>query len=272
MRIKLSLRAHDSGIVIPYNYQYYLSSALYRILSRSSNTYSEFLHQKGYLGPDGRLRKLFTFSKLFFNKRISKNRFGYKCDSGCEIWLFVSSPMLHDFVQHFVTGLFEDQVIRIDKTLLNVYQVESVAGPEFFDEMKFICLSPVVIKSVILTSTGKKIYYYRPLDDGLSEAVRLSAINKYRTVNNQYPENENLEFIVDKNYIKKRGGQEHVAKLVTVKERTREETKIKGFEVPFTLRGSIELIKNIYECGIGDQCSMGFGCVEVVKNSNKRGG
>jgi len=272
MRIKLSLRVNTPATVIPYNYQHYLSSALYGILSRSSGVYSEFLHQKGYLGPDGRLRKLFTFSKLFFNRRISKNRFGYKCEQGCEIWMFVSSPMLHDFVRHFVTGLFEDQIIRIDKVLLNVYQVESMADPDFSEEMKFICLSPVVLKSVVLTSTGKKTYYYRPLDENLSQAVRASAINKYRTVHNKNPDSDELEFIVDKNYIKRRGGQEHVAKLVTVKKGTKEETKIKGFEVPFTLKGSVELIKNIYDCGIGDQCSLGFGCVNVVENSNKRGG
>ncbi|MFQ6116059.1 MAG: CRISPR-associated endoribonuclease Cas6, partial [bacterium] len=64
MRIKLSLRPKGKTTQIPINYQYPLSAAIYKILQQASPAYAEFLHDKGYPAPSGRLMKLFTFSRL----------------------------------------------------------------------------------------------------------------------------------------------------------------------------------------------------------------
>lgn len=38
----------SSSIVIPVNYQYPLSSAIYSIISKGDATYADFLHENGY--------------------------------------------------------------------------------------------------------------------------------------------------------------------------------------------------------------------------------
>lgn len=60
MRLKLTLFAVKS-YMMPCNYHYPLSAAIYKILSQPSPDYSAFLHDRGYTGPDGKPCKLFTF-------------------------------------------------------------------------------------------------------------------------------------------------------------------------------------------------------------------
>jgi len=54
--------------------------------------------------------------------------------------------------------------------------------------------------------------------------------------------------------------------LVKVKEGRPDQTNVKGFLAPFTLSGSVELMRTAWEAGLGDKCSMGFGCVGVVES------
>jgi CRISPR-associated endoribonuclease Cas6 len=107
-------------------------------------------------------------------------------------------------------------------------------------------------------------YYYRANDPELSEAVRQNLLSKYEIIDGSPAPDDYLQFTIDADYLSRRGGVEKVSKLVTIKEGTREETRIKGFECPFTLRGNPELMAMAWECGVGDHNSMGCGMVEEV--------
>ena len=135
MRLKLTLRSAGHVTYLPFNYQYPLSSAIYKILTASSPEYSDFLHQRGYLGTDGKARKLFTFSRLHIFPHKKPTRNSLIIAPNAALTLFVSSPMIQDFVQHLVVGLFQDQKIEI-KTLKSkvsffVESVETCAPPNF---------------------------------------------------------------------------------------------------------------------------------------------
>ncbi len=65
MRFKLFLASQTAGAIIPINYQYPLSAAIYRILAKVDADYATFLHEKGYVVGEGLKHfKLFTFSDL----------------------------------------------------------------------------------------------------------------------------------------------------------------------------------------------------------------
>ena len=103
---------------MPINYQYPLSAALYKILSSGSAEYSQWLHEKGYLSPKGKPTKLFVFSKLFIpqkDRKPEKNILKIFNHTKCQ--LFISSPMLEDFIQNFVVGLFSAQIIEIGNNI-----------------------------------------------------------------------------------------------------------------------------------------------------------
>ena len=268
MRIKLFLRADERSHSLSFNYQYSISSAIYKILSRSSPEYADFLHNKGYIGPDGKPRKLFTFSKLFFfPKRKQRDTF-IRIAPNSRATLFISSPMLGDFVQHFVIGLFSQQQIEIAgphaKLVFYIEQVETVAEPQFTSPCRFKALSPIVLTTQIDTPNGLQTHYYRAFEEELPEAVRQSLIRKHETAYGKSPKNLDLRFEIDREYIEKQGGPDRVSKLITIREGFADATKVKGFVAPFTLTGSTELMRTAWECGLGDKCSMGFGCVEEL--------
>ena len=272
MRIKLTLRAPRERGYIPINYQYPLSSAIYTLLQQGAPEYAKFLHNQGYIGADGKPRKLFTFSRLFINPSQKPIRNLLPIAPNSTATIFVSSPMLGDFIQNFVSGLFNKQSIEINglqqRTSFAIESVEAIEEPKFSRITRFRSLSPIVVTTLVDVDNKTQTYYYRPLDEGLSDAVRKSLLKKYETVYGAKPHETDLEFVVDTDYINKRGGERNVSKLVALKEGYSDETKVKGFVVPFSLTGSEELMRIAWECGLGDKCSMGFGCVEVEKSKS----
>ncbi len=268
MRVKLKLRSIQNRCILPINYQYHLSSAIYNILSQSSSEFSEWLHEKGYLTKQGKPLKFFVFSKLYIPK-VKRENASLIVRKTSQCSLFVDSPIIDDFVQNFVVGLFSSNQIEIKsiygRANFFIEQVEAVSEPTFKNKMKFKCLSPIVVSKGKEKNGQFYEHYFRPLEPDLSESIRKNLISKYHTLRHTLPENQELEFQIDMEYLKKRGGEEKISKLIHIKEGTSEETRVKAFETPFYLSGSPELMKIAYECGIGHKNSMGFGMVEVVE-------
>ena len=256
MRLKLILSPQENPTYVPINYQYQLSAAIYKVLAKASPAYADFLHQRGYPAPSGKLLKLFTFSRLWIP---NVRRQGTKLTAGRRSsWILqVASPMLDEFVQNFVLGLFESTEIVVAGGRFFIEQVETLPMPEFKETTHFKCLSPIVVST--MRERGGKLmpYYYRPHDPALSEAIRQNLLQKHEAIHQCPPDDERLSFTIPEGYKPK-------SRLITLKEGTPEETQIKAFETYFDLTGSVELMRVAWECGVGEKNSQGFGMVEVV--------
>ncbi len=257
MRIKLSLRPFDQHSSIPINYQYPLSAAIYKILQKASPEYAAFLHDKGYSAVSGRLMKLFTFSKLWIP---GGHRKGAMLVGRTGTWsLQVGSPMLEEFVQHFVLGLFETTEMTIAsqgvRATFRVEQVETLPTPEFHEKMRFKCMSPITASTKQERDGRPQTYYYRPDDPELSDALRNNVLEKYKIIHGSLPENSAFLFRIE-------ATDKPKSKLIAIKEGTREETKVSCFETYFTLEGSPELMQTAWECGLGERGSQGFGMIK----------
>jgi len=252
---------------IPINYQYPLSAAIYKILATASPEYAGWLHTKGYLTSNSKPMKLFVFSRLIiekperlFNVLIIRNH------STCT--LYISSPMLYDFVENFVTGLFEQTTIEIGNPQtvgrFRVTGVETFPEPQFKSPVSCRCLSPIVFSTMHEHKGKMHQYYLRPDDGRLSELIRNNLIRKHEIAYGNVPDNTDLTVIPDTDYINRRGGIEKVSKLITIKEWQGEKSvKVKSFIVPFEMHGSEQMIRTAYECGIGEKNSIGFGMIEI---------
>ncbi len=74
MELQLTFQ-NNSRTTIPIDYQYYLSSWIYNILSKGDEKYASFLHDQGYrTNTNGKIFKLFSFSRLFFEYDQNKDR------------------------------------------------------------------------------------------------------------------------------------------------------------------------------------------------------
>ncbi len=269
MRLKLTLIPKEKKCSIPINYQYPLSAAIYQILYSASSEYAQFLHEKGYISEKGKPLKLFTFSYLFIPHAFVRNNI-LMTYGAPPCTLYISSPLLEDFVKNFILGLFMNQEVVIgNKYIVGrfvIKEVKSIAAPIFSKSEKFKCISPFIV-STMNKKNGKLMpYYYRPDDNELGEAIRQNLIQKYQTINKKMPEDQALMFEIDKNYVNRKGGFDKVTKLITIKETNETEmTQIKAILAPLTLSGSLELMEIAWECGIGEKNSLGFGMIEKVE-------
>ena len=99
------------GNVLPANYSYALSSWIYKVIGRADETYSAFLHEKGFQSG-GRTFKMFTFSQMDLRP--------YRM-SGSDIILLGSEASLtvrflvDSSLEHFVRGLFMEQRFGLGK-------------------------------------------------------------------------------------------------------------------------------------------------------------
>jgi len=253
MRVELNLKLRPRT-QIPIDYQYPLSSVIYGLLGRSSQEYADFLHEEGYTGK-GRHLKPFTFSWF----QIPGRRFQIKDSlleirSDCVFW-YISSPD-DAFVQHLVTGLFQKMNLNVTGRTFITDTVRACPIPEFTEKMAFTCLSPIVV-STKMEKFGKLTkHFYRADEPGFGEGIRKNLINKYKALYGVEPTDTHLKFQFNPDFIQRKGEQAY--KLVRVKD-----TQIKAVMAPFTVEGSVELIRFGYEAGFGERGSQGFGMVEV---------
>jgi len=54
--------------------------------------------------------------------------------------------------------------------------------------------------------------------------------------------------------------------LITIKEGTPEETKVKGMLAPFLIKGTRRMLKFAWEIGLGERNSMGFGMWDIKRD------
>jgi len=269
MRLRLTIRPLQKSCSIPINYNYFLSSAIYRWIEASSPEYSAFLHEHGFQ-PDGVARRFkhFCFSQLIVPERsVHGNRLQIR--SSLIHWC-VGMPV-EETLQHFVMGLFERQQFYIGShdTRFAIEHVEVLPEPTWSRSMRFRMLSPLTV-SVPEERNGSLIPHYLFADDPrLPAALRSNIINKYRSLHNGAPAGaaiDHAEFYVclETDFIRRQGGAERVSKLITIREGQSDQTRVRGFLCPLTIEGEPELIRLAYESGLGEKNSMGFGMIEVV--------
>lgn len=250
MRIKI-LADVGEGASLPVNYNALLAGIIYRFLGESNPEYASFLHDEGYVAAQKRF-KLFTFSQLMAKHRRIR---GAKIHFGSMLSWSVSSPV-ERFLCHFADTLLTEGTLSVGQYQLQVKDVSVPRIPRFQPEMRFRCLSPIVMTTVRDRQGTQSMHYCLPDDPELSDLIRQNLMRKHEAIYGHLPHDDTLNFAFDDRYIQKRQGR--VTRLVDYKG-----IKIKGVMSPFRVSGSVALIQTGYECGFGDKNSAGFGMVEV---------
>jgi len=250
MRIQI-LADVDRGITLPINYNPLLAGAIYHFLAESDAAYADFLHNEGYIAAQKRF-KLFTFSQLMAERRrITDGQIHF---SSTLSW-YVSSP-IERFLSHFADTLLTWGSLQLGSHQLQIKDVTVPRAPRFRKEMRFRCLSPIVM-STKRERDGKPVMHYcLPDDPAFSELIYQNLIRKHEAIYGHAPHSDALTFRFDPAYIRRRQGR--VTRLVDYRG-----IKIRGIMCPFTVSGSPALIHVGYECGFGDKNSAGFGMAEV---------
>ena len=261
MRLLLKLSTYPDTL-LTLNYHYALSSAIYNLLHFGSPEFASFLHDIGYR-LNGKKYKLFCFAIRFANINVINDSIKLLTP---EAELYITSPLIEDFVKNFVIGSFEKQTIKItDRNLtaeFQIHQMESLPEINLSSGAKFISLSPLVLSTIKEYKGELKQYYLRPEDkEDINRVITHNLKNKYMLIYGKEISGGELKLNWDKDYLKRHN---RVTKKVTINKNGRYPVDVIGIQAPFTLEGNQELIMVGYECGFGEKNSMGFGMAEVI--------
>jgi len=259
MRFKLILEvyAHAFGNKLPINYQYEQSAVIYRILSQGSREYADWLHENGFRLENGKNFKLFTYSPLKISERkILREEERILLFSQTVEWEISFLP--DKTTEKFIQGLFAKQTFEIgDKkstVQFRVQKVEVVPAPEYKSTMYLEAMSPICLK---IKREDGGTDYISPEDARAKEVILYGLLGRYESFYGKpYLGDTTFDFIPE---------GECKKKLIKIKVGTKEETGVVGYKCKFTVNAPTELMKILYESGIGEQCSQGFGCVRERK-------
>ena len=246
---------------LPFNYQYPLSAAIYKIIQSADHEFAAFLHDKGY-GKEGKSFKLFTFSDIKTPFLKSGDRMLLR-SGDAEVIICFYVPQA---AENFLKGLFLNQHIQIadakSKTTFLVVQVERL--PEGALNGHAIVLQPLS-PLVVGKKNSRGHYDYRsPEDADFTDCLLHNWLEKYKTIYNA----DELELEALKQNV-------HIAvrmfphppqqRLITIKGGAEAETKIRGYtKFRLEMTAPKEMMELALGAGLGLYNAQGMGCVGVV--------
>lgn len=255
MRIRLKLSLTDRGRnILPINYQYELSSWIYKTINTGDPEFATWLHEKGYMNRQKQF-KLFTFSNLDIPSRsVIKDRLIIHSEN---IFLTISL-MPNEAAQGFIVGLFRDREFslgdRQSQVHFQVENIESLPEPEFSGRMTFHSLSPILVSTK--KPEERYVRYLSPEDDGYSQLLLANLKSKYSAFAGVQISDELVYF---------KCLTTPKRKCITIKAGTPEETQMIAYNYRFQIEANPELLRVGYYCGAGEKNSTGFGCVEIER-------
>jgi len=249
LRLRIQLD-NPHGATLPLNYQHHLTAAVYGLLASSDADYARFLHGTGY-GPEGSAKrfKLFVFSWLHGRHRVEGDALRFA--PGPLVWQ-IASPV-PDFLTHCATGLLAEAVLNVGSAAFPITEVQALPLPRFAETVHLTCLSPIV---AALPLPGGGTRYLTPSDgDAFSAAVRANLLRKHETLYGDPPADDRFQLAFDPAYLERSHGG---TKLITYKD-----IQIRAAFAPFSVSGSVELLRVGYEAGFGEKNAAGFGMAEA---------
>jgi CRISPR-associated endoribonuclease Cas6 len=262
MRFRLTLHNPSSATPMAYNYNYLLMSWIYIRLQLADENYSKWLHQEGYQDKlTGKRFKYFTYSPFFYDG----GRNNYTALKGSELMTIHAKTLYLDLsfyidaaAEKFIVGVFRDQKLELFndrfRAEFTITQISTLPEPKFEETMEYKALSPMCIMDM----SKNRDRELSPIDPKFAELFALNLQSKYEIYANEKVAIKDIDFQLstDAKYLK--------SKLWTIKEKSKAESTIKGYEnFSFKLTAPVEVQKIAYFGGFGRYCSDGMGFCEL---------
>lgn len=261
MRFLISLHREGRESFLPINYQYELSSVIYKTIDKADSGFSKFLHEQGYLAF-GRKFRLFTFSRIDF-KGFRIVRDAGRIEHYGKLANIEISFLVDRAAEEFIKGLFMDQSLlfgdKISKVSYTVSGISSLQPPVYSDHMRYRCLSPIFLRRK--RKDGGEDFLH-PHDEDYGPILVQNLLAKASAFKNTecVPQAGESLPVPDFSF---QSNEKIYKNGVKIKQRTDQETHLVGYMYEFEFRAPAELQEIGYTAGFGHLGSQGFGCVEV---------
>lgn len=240
MRAKLVL---DCGeVLLPYNYNYHLSSAIYSAFEEADPGLADYLHRSDEI-------KLYTFSRLLAQDR-EKREEGLLIRPPVHLYVSTGKELI---MKTGVEGSLSKGKLRVGDIEFQIRSIEILEEPDFSRaEDEFIegkTLSPVNTTTKRKKDGELKSWDLYPNELQFYENLRRNLLKKYEMIHKEKPEDRYLDLDI---------GDDFKPERIQIRN-----TMHRASTFHFRVRGSPELIKTAYDCGLGEKNSMGFGCIDL---------
>lgn len=261
MRFEITMNRTGKQRMLPMDYQYYISAWIYKVLRQADSDFATFLHSKGYGDSDTKLYKLFCFSRLNFGKpTLWKDRKLFEI-SNTTISLKVAFDV-PKVATTFIKGLFLEQDFYLGNKFngmdLKVSNVAALTEPDFKKTMHYRLQSPWVVS--FQPDNSKPPKYIKPEEEGFHDLSVKHIQEKYESTRKKALKTDEIQLKPLPPY--KRGG-------FLIKPETPQETRVIGNVFDFELTAPPGVHQMIWNAGISEKSSLGFGWVEIEQNKNQ---
>ena len=239
MRLKITLASGKTEHKIPYNYNYQLSSLIYRKIA-DLNLATEL-----HISSDF---KFFTFSQIYVPHRITTKSCIISRDGKMEF--YISSPNEY-LIKSMMKNYLEDPQVIFRGDNLLVEQIKLIERPKFKKIMDMKTMSPVMAR----IKRNDKIWDLSPGDLQFYTALQRNLLHKYTSFYGDYKGDEFVQIVLDMGSIKRK-------RIAITKQG--EETYNRAYQMRFMIEADPRLLEFMYDCGLGERNSMGFGMVMVI--------
>ena len=269
MRLELQLSCIPNS-VLPLNYQYPLSSWIYKVLSSADPDFADWLHRQGY-DATGKHFKLFTFDRIDFAPPYDLKRVkgGVLLQSG-KMRLGISF-FVEEAIQHFVIGLFKKSTMSLgDRNFravdFSIDAIEMLPKIVFQPTMRYrantsICISEKVEgQTQAQYQSPEKEHYANLFVNNLIQKFTAVLLKKSLAGGAKVDQNSAIHF---------RALSKPKSRLIHIKSGTPQETKVRGFHFDFELTAPVEIQELGYYGGFGEKNPQGFGFVGIIDSSGE---
>ncbi len=237
----------DKKISLSYNYQLEVLRNIYGYMSCVNQIKAKKIHNEGYRIKSGHKFKLFNFTMLFKNAEFNET---IHCNPNSTIKLILSGKK--DILNLIIKGLLNIRKLEIDNNVLRLVNIEDDKKVNFANIMLYNTLSPIV------TSTKEddgKIKYLTIYDEGYFKNLANNAKRKYKLMYGKEYEDE-IYFEIDDIFDVK-------DKFIQIKS-----GGLRGSEYNVWIEANKDIQKIIYYLGLGQNTSIGCGCLNLIKGVN----
>ncbi len=198
--------------------------------------------------------KFYTFSNLvFMNRRVCKEGLFFG-----SAYFILSSPD-DRFIKSFIEGLLQQPEFYLDgpngRVDFAIERIEILEDISPVDECWFKTLSPIYVKTMRKENEALKEIDLYPTEPKFYENLHKNLISRYSEFYGKSP--VDIFDVVETANIK--------PKRIKIADSYR-----RCSLMSLKIQASPELLKFAYDAGMGEKNAMGFGCVDVVSQPNRK--
>ena len=250
MRVRVIFKLKNRGAYLPFHHQHILAQFLKGVMVKGGD--AQYFNYSFY-----------NFSGLKGQTKISRSGLHYFSNF---VTLVLSSDN-QQFLDYLLEQIFEFDKIELGNLEVLPLYTELEQVPALEDNMKFLCISPLVpVKGAFGDTDSKR--FIGPESDKFSDLLYESTLQRMEAsgqfTDEQLASFSKFQFVPDVAYLNRlKQKDKKFARIYSVFDND-VKYEIRGYTLPFKLFAAKEVQNFVFDCGLGNYTHKGFGMLDIA--------